>query len=228
MSPSDGTVPNGPADAARQPARPAGRARRLAAADRTRHPQVVRRQRGAALDRPRRAAGRGRRAHRAERVGQDHGAALAERPRDARRRHDLVRRRARARLRDAAAEGRAVRAARPVGDGVPAAQPVPAHDRAAERHRGPDPGAARAEGAGPSPRRSALLERVGPRREARRVPVRAVGRAAAARRHRARARAEARPAALRRADERARPRARGRGAARSSRSSPTRAGRWSS
>ena len=50
------------------------------------------------------------------------------------------------------------------------------------------------------------------RREARRLPVRAVGRAAAARRHRARARAQARPAALRRADERARPRTRRGGA----------------
>ena len=69
----------------------------------------------------------------------------------------------------------------------------------------------RAEGAGD--RRGVRAARAGrARREARCVPVRAVGRAAAARRHRARARPEARPAALRRADERARPRARRRGA----------------
>ena len=89
--------------------------------------------------------------------------------------------------------------------GLPALQPVPAHDGARERHRGADPGPRHLNE--DEARRSgrALLARVGPGAQDRRLSRAAVRRPAAARRDRPRAGHAAGADALRRADQRARP-----------------------
>ncbi len=88
-----------------------------------------------------RCRGHGDRHPRALRLGQDHGAALAQRPRDARRRHRPHRRcrgrlrRCRARQGDTTTRGG--RAARPQRHGLPVPPPVPAQDGAGNLVEGP-------------------------------------------------------------------------------------------
>ena len=178
-------------------------------------PQALRRARGAQRRRPRGRQRRSRLHPRAQRLGQEHAAALRQPARAARGRRDLPRgpghlqgpelghRRGElgARLRPPA--GR---------DGLPAVQPLPPQDGAAER----DPGAANrcsaSRSAEAEAKATALLERVGLADKLEPVPRTALRRPAAAGRDRPGAGDGTARDALRRGDQRARPRAGQRGA----------------
>ena len=191
--------------------------------------QVVRRHPGAPR---RRLHGHGGLVHgaaRALRLGQDDGAALAERARDPRRGRRPDRRRV----------GRLPRAA--AGQGGPQAGDPELRSRSGmvfQSHNlfphktvleniieGPVQVQGRPVDEAEDDAR-ALLEQVGLAGREAGVPVPALGRPAAARRHRPRARARAGGGAARRADVRPRPRARRRGAQRDPQTCRSRAGRW--
>ena len=107
--------------------------------------------------------------------------------------------------------------------GLPALQSLPASDGPGKHHRGADAASGACPRAQAEARARELLAKVGLARQSRCLSEPALGRPAAARRHRPRAGDGPEADALRRAHLRAGPRARRRGARRSCASSPTRA-----